>query len=87
MVEYNTSIEVVFQGTNQLAAENHPMHLHGQSFYVVGRGFGNFDKEKDPQGYNLVDPPMENTVGIPKSGWAAVRFRANNPGEYSYIYL
>ncbi|KAM0954102.1 putative laccase [Dioscorea sansibarensis] len=82
MVEYNTSIEVVFQGTNQLASENHPMHLHGQSFYVVGRGFGNFEKEKDPQSYNLVDPPMENTVGIPKSGWAAVRFRAKNPGVW-----
>ncbi|KAJ0978855.1 hypothetical protein J5N97_014329 [Dioscorea zingiberensis] len=82
MVEYNTSIEVVFQGTSLLAGENHPMHLHGQSFYVVGRGFGNFDKEKDPQGYNLVDPPLENTVGVPKNGWAAVRFKAKNPGVW-----
>ncbi|XP_039129620.1 LOW QUALITY PROTEIN: putative laccase-9 [Dioscorea cayenensis subsp. rotundata] len=82
MVEYNTTIEVVFQGTNLLAGENHPMHLHGQRFYVVGRGFGNFDEDKDPQGYNLVDPPLENTVGVPTKGWAAVRFKAKNPGVW-----
>ncbi|XP_020588849.1 putative laccase-9 [Phalaenopsis equestris] len=82
VVEYNRSLEIVFQGTNLLASENHPMHLHGYSFYVVGRGFGNFDESKDPLSYNLVDPPYENTVGVPKSGWAAIRFRARNPGVW-----
>ncbi|KAG0453723.1 hypothetical protein HPP92_025027 [Vanilla planifolia] len=79
VLEYNTSVEVVFQGTNLLAGENHPMHLHGFSFYVVGRGFGNFDNTTDPSTYNLVDPPFENTVGVPKNGWAAIRFVARNP--------
>lgn len=82
VVEYNTSLEIVFQGTNLLARENHPMHLHGFSFYVVGTGFGNFDKDKDPLNYNLVDPPYQNTVGVPRSGWAAIRFRAQNPGVW-----
>ncbi|KAK8963024.1 putative laccase-9 [Platanthera guangdongensis] len=82
VVEYNTSLEIVFQGTNLLARENHPMHLHGFSFYVVGTGFGNFDKDKDPLNYNLVDPPYQNTVGVPRSGWAAIRFKAQNPGVW-----
>ncbi|EHA8587734.1 putative Laccase-14 [Cocos nucifera] len=73
VLEYNTSLEIVFQGTNILAGENHPMHLHGYSLYVVGRGFGNYDAGKDPASYNLVDPPLENTVGVPKNGWAAIR--------------
>ncbi|KAH7677099.1 Laccase protein [Dioscorea alata] len=82
MVEYNTSIELVFQGTSILAIENHPMHLHGQNVYVVGTGFGNFDEKKDPEGYNLVDPPFLNTVGVPKVGWTAIRFKAKNPGVW-----
>jgi laccase len=81
VLEYNTRVEIVFQGTNMLTGENHPMHLHGQNFYVVGRGFGNFDNKTDPQNYNLEDPPYENTVGVPKNGWAAIRFRASNPGN------
>lgn len=38
VVEYNTTVEVVFQGTSLMVAENHPMHLHGFSFYLVGLG-------------------------------------------------
>ncbi|XP_031390891.1 laccase-14-like [Punica granatum] len=52
--EYNTSasdrgtrlkvlnVEIFFQGTNVLNAPiDHPMHLHGYCFYVVGEGRGN----------------------------------------------
>ncbi|XP_059656686.1 laccase-14-like [Cornus florida] len=83
VLEYNTSVEIVFQGTNVMGvAENHPMHQHGYSFYVVGMGFGNFDNETDPAGYNLVDPPEMNTVGVPRNGWTAIRFIADNPGVW-----
>ncbi|KAK2978609.1 hypothetical protein RJ640_006728 [Escallonia rubra] len=83
ILKHNSSVEIVFQGTNVLAsAENHPMHLHGFNFYVVGSGFGNFDNETDPKTYNLVDPPEMNTVGVPTSGWAAIRFKADNPGVW-----
>lgn len=82
VLEYNATVEIVFQGTNLVAGENHPMHLHGQSFYVVGQGFGNYDKKKDPSTYNLVDPPYQNTVGVPKNGWTAMRFKASNPGVW-----
>nr|QCZ35195.1 laccase 28 [Salvia miltiorrhiza] len=73
VVEYNASVEMVLQGTNVVASDNHPMHMHGYGFYVVGWGFGNFDPEKGPLGYNLDDPPQETTVGIPKDGWVALR--------------
>lgn len=58
------------------------MHLHGYTFYVVGSGFGNFDNETDPLGYNLIDPPKMNTVSLPKKGWVAIRFKASNPGTF-----
>ncbi|MED6133940.1 Laccase-14 [Stylosanthes scabra] len=82
VLEYNASVEVVLQGTNVLVGDNHPVHFHGYSFYVVGWGFGNFDPKKDPKKYNLVDPPQETTVGVPKNGWVAIRFRADNPGVW-----
>ncbi|KAB1220766.1 Laccase-14 [Morella rubra] len=82
VLEYNSTVELVFQGTNLEAGTEHPMHIHGYSFYVVGWGFGNFDKHKDPSGYNLVDPPLQNTIAVPKNGWAAIRFKADNPGVW-----
>ncbi|KAF8377157.1 hypothetical protein HHK36_030530 [Tetracentron sinense] len=87
VVEYNSTMEIVFQVTNLNSGENHPMHLHGYSFYVVGSGFGNFNNVSDPKGYNLVDPPEVNTFGIPKNGWTAIRFRANNPGKLASFCL
>ncbi|MGV7343295.1 multicopper oxidase domain-containing protein, partial [Mycobacterium kansasii] len=52
----------------------------GFNFFVVGQGFGNFDRKKDPAKFNLVDPIERNTVGVPSGGWAVIRFRADNPG-------
>ncbi|KAL2922860.1 Laccase-15, partial [Bienertia sinuspersici] len=82
VLEYNSTVEIILQGTNLVAGLDHPMHLHGQSFYVVGSGFGNFNKHKDPRKYNLVDPPLQNTVLVPKNGWTTIRFKAHNPGVW-----
>ncbi|XP_068315636.1 laccase-15-like [Pyrus communis] len=82
ILEYNSMVEIVFQGTNIVDGDDHPMHLHGFSFYVVGWGFGNFDKDKDPLTYNLVDPPLQSTIAVPKNGWTTIRFKADNPGVW-----
>nr|AEO27916.1 laccase-like protein [Brassica rapa subsp. pekinensis] len=87
VLDFNSSVELVLQATNVLASDNHPIHLHGYSFFVVGSGFGNFDRRKDPLKYNLVDPPEETTVGVPSNGWTAVRFVANNPGQCILIHF
>ncbi|XP_034674323.1 laccase-14-like [Vitis riparia] len=82
VLDYDSVVELVFQGTNLVAGTDHPIHLHGYSFYVVGWGFGNFNIDKDPLGYNLVDPPLQNTIAVPKNGWTTVRFKAHNPGVW-----
>ncbi|RDY14595.1 Laccase-15 [Mucuna pruriens] len=79
VIKYGSIVEIVFQGTNLVGGIDHPMHLHGTSFYAVGFGFGNFDKHKDPMTYNLIDPPLLNTVLVPRNGWATIRYRASNP--------
>jgi laccase len=81
VLPFNTSVELVLQDTSILGAESHPLHLHGFNFFVVGQDFGNFDPNKDPANYNLVDPVERNTVGVPSGGWVAIRFLADNPGE------
>ncbi|XP_050366596.1 laccase-15-like [Argentina anserina] len=81
-IKYGEGVEIIFQGTNIIAPENHPMHLHGFSFYLVGTGYGNFNATTSPKTYNLVDPPEVNTIGVPKNGWATIRFVADNPGVW-----
>ncbi|CAL1403249.1 unnamed protein product [Linum trigynum] len=82
VLPFNTSVELIMQDTSILGAESHPLHLHGFNFFVVGQGFGNFDKTKDPAKFNLVDPVERNTVGVPSGGWVAIRFLADNPGVW-----
>ncbi|MCO5581983.1 hypothetical protein L7F22_035872 [Adiantum nelumboides] len=81
-IPFNASVQLVLQGTSILGTENHPLHLHGFNFYVVGQGTGNFNSSSDPATFNLVDPPERNTIGVPKGGWVALRFRADNPGVW-----
>ncbi|KAK4419051.1 Laccase-17 [Sesamum alatum] len=82
VLPFNTSVEVVMQDTSIIGAESHPLHLHGFNFFVLAQGFGNFNPNKDPAKFNLVDPAERNTVGVPSGGWVAIRFLADNPGVW-----
>ncbi|KAK7372182.1 hypothetical protein VNO80_05553 [Phaseolus coccineus] len=79
-VKYGSTLQIVLQDTSIVTTEDHPMHVHGFHFFVVGSGFGNFNPATDPARFNLVDPPVRNTIGTPPGGWVAIRFVADNPG-------
>ncbi|KAI3731174.1 hypothetical protein L1987_62358 [Smallanthus sonchifolius] len=81
-LKYGSRVQIVLQGTNIFTAENHPIHLHGYDFYILAEGFGNFNPKTDPAKFNLVDPPLRNTVSLPVKGWAVIRFVADNPGTW-----
>ncbi|KAL6126800.1 hypothetical protein ACLB2K_074845 [Fragaria x ananassa] len=81
-LNYGSRVQVVLQDTSIVTPENHPIHLHGYDFYVLAEGFGNFNAKTDTQKFNLVDPPMRNTVAVPVNGWAVIRFVADNPGAW-----
>lgn len=85
VLEYGARVQIILQDTGIVSTENHPMHLHGYSFYVVGYGAGDYDPFTAK--LNLVDPPYMNTIGVPVGGWAAIRFIADNPGMYIYICI
>lgn len=80
-LKYGSNVQIVMQDTNIVTTEDHPMHVHGFHFFVVGSGFGNFNPATDPARFNLNDPPVRNTIGTPPGGWVAIRFKADNPGN------
>jgi FtsP/CotA-like multicopper oxidase with cupredoxin domain len=53
---------------------DHPFHLHGHSFYVLGK----------PGALNLKDPPLKDTINIPSNGRLVVQWKANNPGKWFF---
>ncbi|XP_028753456.1 laccase-3-like [Neltuma alba] len=79
-LKYGSKVQLIFQDTSIVTPEDHPMHIHGYHFYIVGSGFGNFNPATDPAKFNLIDPPVRNTIGTPPGGWVAIRFVADNPG-------
>ncbi|XP_051143331.1 laccase-12-like [Andrographis paniculata] len=81
-LRFGDTVQVVLQGTSIFTAENHPVHLHGYDFYILAEGFGNFDPTTDTAKFNLVDPPLRNTAGVPVGGWTVIRFVADNPGVW-----
>ncbi|KAF8412088.1 hypothetical protein HHK36_000042 [Tetracentron sinense] len=80
VLEYGSRVQLILQDTGTVSTENHPIHLHGYSFYVIGYGNGNYNPQTAK--FNLVDPPYMNTIGVPVGGWAAIRFVADNPGVW-----
>ncbi|GKV08213.1 hypothetical protein SLEP1_g19878 [Rubroshorea leprosula] len=56
---------------------NNTMVSNGTKLVVLpfNTSFGNFDPNKDPKNFNLVDPVERSAAG----GWVAIRFLADNP--------
>ena len=69
-------------GASRNSTEQHPFHLHGHHFWVLGSGAGVYNASGDQSALNLVDPPLRDTATLPKAGWLVFRFLANNPGVW-----
>ncbi|CAO1618236.1 unnamed protein product [Parajaminaea phylloscopi] len=62
---------------------DHPFHLHGHGFYIVGRGKGALTlKEWMVLPFNTSNPPRRDTVNIPGEHYAVLRVNASNPGVW-----
>ncbi|KAI5056285.1 hypothetical protein GOP47_0028103 [Adiantum capillus-veneris] len=83
----NSTVDFILQNANMLAPNDsgiHPWHMHGHDFWVLGYGDGAFDPTLHPQTFNLINPPLRNTVPLYPYGWTALRFIADNPGVWSF---
>ncbi|KAF9172751.1 hypothetical protein BGX21_010796 [Mortierella sp. AD011] len=81
VLNYNDEVEIII---NNADAGNHPFHLHGHTFQVVGRGDGYYDGSTPYTYYNTTNPLRRDIIYVPSLTNAAIRFKANNPGVWFF---
>ncbi|KAK6628330.1 hypothetical protein RUM43_002142 [Polyplax serrata] len=88
-VPLNAVVEVILIDEGKPFQANHPFHLHGYKFRVVGMNrLGDTITEAevrrlDNEGLlkrNFINPPTKDTVTTPDGGYTILRFHATNPG-------
>lgn len=52
----------------------HPFHIHGHSFYILGT----------PQELNLKNPPLKDTLNIWPNAEQVIQWKATNPGHWIF---
>ncbi|XP_037958323.1 uncharacterized protein LOC119687869 [Teleopsis dalmanni] len=92
-VPLKSIVEIIIVDEGFTYDANHPFHLHGNAFRVVGlERLGTnvtIEMVKQLDRYNLlkrnlVDPPVKDTVTIPDGGYTIIRFEAYNPGFWLF---
>jgi FtsP/CotA-like multicopper oxidase with cupredoxin domain len=58
----------------------HPIHLHGHDFYVLGSGVGMFNGRTEK--LNFANPTRRDTATLPSNGYLVLGFPADNPGSW-----
>ena len=71
---------------NRQGGDQHPFHMHGGHFWLVGMGMGNWT-EDSVETYNLENPILRDTATVlfgnnsgEALGWVAFRYIVSNPG-------
>lgn len=64
-------------------SQDHPIHLHGHDFFVLGKGYGGFDATSDADALTFVNPPRRDVAMMPASGYLVIGFYTDNPGVSS----
>jgi len=65
---------------NSYDDSDHPFHLHGHEFFIVGQGVGSYTG----QTLNVDNPMRRDTISLPAFSWIALRFTADNPGLWAF---
>jgi FtsP/CotA-like multicopper oxidase with cupredoxin domain len=92
----HTGIKVVDLVIQNFDEGNHPMHLHGHKFWVLGQGHGMFPgyealglqlegKGVLAEREGVLDSLIRRDVATAEGfGWLALRFIADNPGVWAF---
>ncbi|CAF4449791.1 unnamed protein product [Rotaria sp. Silwood2] len=76
LVPYQAVVDILLNNTDE---GEHPFHLHGHSFWIISTS-------ENPQAEQLYRGAyiQRDVVSVPGSGWAKIRFLANNPGAWLF---
>ncbi|CAH2239675.1 laccase-2-like [Pararge aegeria] len=92
-VRKNAVVEVIIVDEGVTFDANHPFHLHGHNFRVVGmRRLSNTTTIEEVKAFddagllkrNLKNAPLKDTVTVPDGGYTVIRFKADNPGYWLF---
>ncbi|XP_013168843.1 PREDICTED: laccase-4-like [Papilio xuthus] len=92
-VKKNAVVEIIIVDEGVTFDANHPFHLHGHNFRVVGmRRLANDTTIEEIKAYdeagllkrNLKNAPLKDTVTVPDGGYTVIRFKADNPGYWLF---
>lgn len=72
----------VYLVVNSPFVTDHPMHLHGHDFWVLGTWFGEFD-ETQAGSLTLVNAPRRDSAMLPSAGYMVIAIKTDNPGVSS----
>ncbi|CAO3681991.1 unnamed protein product [Umbelopsis ramanniana] len=61
----------------------HPFHLHGHTFYIMGWGNETYDDATDRPKFNTKNPLRRDTSTVPGGGWTVFRYKADNTGMWA----
>ena len=61
---------------------NHPIHLHGYKFFVLGHGHG-YPPANASTAADLTNPLRRDTASVEAFGWLHLRLVADNPGAWA----
>jgi FtsP/CotA-like multicopper oxidase with cupredoxin domain len=75
------TIDLIIQNFDE---GNHPLHLHGHKFFVLGQGHGYFPGYSDDSSVRLSNPLRRDTATVEGFGWLLLRFIADNPGVWAF---
>ncbi|KAI4153024.1 MAG: hypothetical protein LQ340_002563 [Diploschistes diacapsis] len=62
---------------------NHPLHLHGYKYFVLGQGHG-YPPADLASTVDLSNPLRRDTASVEAYGWLHIRFIADNPGAWAF---
>lgn len=76
----NANAWVYFVVESQMPFQ-HPFHIHGHDFFVLGSGQGTYSASQFST-LNFKNPVRRDVATLPASGWLVIAFQTDNPGAW-----